>query len=59
MTTKENIIATLKSYKPDLSKFGVQTIGVFSSYTRDEQSVKSDIDLLIDFQSDKKPLTTL
>jgi len=54
MTTKENIIATLKSYKPELSKFGVQHIGLFGSYLRNEQSDKSDIDLLIDFEAEKE-----
>ena len=54
MTTKENIIATLKSYKPELSKFGVKNIGLFGSYLRNEQSDKSDIDLLIDFEPGKE-----
>jgi predicted nucleotidyltransferase len=49
MTTRENIIAALKFYKSEFSKFGVQTIGLFGSYVRDEQSEKSDIDILIDF----------
>jgi predicted nucleotidyltransferase len=54
MTTKENIIAALKFYKPEFSKFGVQNIGLFGSYVRNEQSDKSDIDLLIDFDPDKE-----
>ncbi|MEO6720205.1 MAG: nucleotidyltransferase family protein [Ferruginibacter sp.] len=54
MTTKENIISTLKSHKPELLKFGVQNIGLFGSYLRNEQSDKSDIDLLIDFEPEKE-----
>src|SRR3954470_4787413 len=54
MTTKENIISILKSHKPELSKFGVQSIGLFGSYLRNEQSDKSDIDLLIDFEPEKE-----
>ena len=54
MTTKENIISTLKSHKPQLSKLGVQNIGLFGSYLRNEQSDKSDIDLLIDFEPEKE-----
>jgi predicted nucleotidyltransferase len=54
MTTKENIIAILKFYKPELLKFGVQNIGLFGSYVRGEQSSRSDIDLLIDFEPDKE-----
>lgn len=54
MTTKENIIATLKSHKNTLSKFGVQNIGLFGSYVTNEQSINSDIDLLIDFDPEKE-----
>jgi len=54
MITKENILAALKSNKPELSKFGVVNIGLFGSYLRDEQSEKSDIDLLIDFEPGKE-----
>ena len=54
MTTREDIIAALQTYKPELSKFGVQTIGLFGSYVRNEQSKKSDIDLLIDFEPDQE-----
>ena len=54
MTTKENIIAAIKFHKPELSKLGVQNIGLFGSYLRNEQSDKSDIDLLIDFEPEKE-----
>lgn len=54
MTTKENILAILKSHKPELLKFGVQNVGLFGSYLRNEQSNKSDIDLLIDFEPGKE-----
>ncbi len=54
MTTKENIIASLKAHKPEFSKFGVLNVGLFGSYLRNEQSDKSDIDLLIDFEPGKE-----
>ncbi len=54
MTTREDILAALKIYKPELSKFGVQTIGLFGSYIRNEQSEQSDIDLLIAFEPGKE-----
>lgn len=54
MTTKENIIAILRSQKSELSKYGVQTIGLFGSYLRNEQTAQSDIDLLIDFDPQKE-----
>jgi predicted nucleotidyltransferase len=54
MTTKDNILATLKISKPELSKFGVANVGLFGSYLRNEQSINSDIDLLIDFEPGKE-----
>lgn len=54
MTTKENIISILKTHKTELSKYGVSNIGLFGSYLRNEQSKRSDIDLLIDFEPDKE-----
>lgn len=54
MTTKEYILTTIKTYKPQLSKFGIKEIGLFGSYLRDEQSEESDIDILIDFEPDKE-----
>jgi predicted nucleotidyltransferase len=50
MTTKENILNKLRSHKPELSRLGISTIGLFGSYVRNEQSEKSDIDLLVDFK---------
>lgn len=49
MTTKENILTTLKAHKEELSTFGIIHIGLFGSYLRNEQNKKSDIDLFIDF----------
>ena len=54
MTTKENIISILKTHKSELSRHGVSNIGLFGSYLRNEQSKRSDIDLLIDFEPDKE-----
>ena len=54
MTTKEFILSTISSHKTELSKFGIRDIGLFGSYVRSEQTAKSDIDLLIDFDPDKE-----
>ena len=54
MTTKDNILKTLKSNKLNLSKFGIRNVGLFGSYIRNEQSSVSDIDLLIDFEPEKE-----
>ena len=54
MTTRENILAILKTHKTEFSKYGVSDIGLFGSYLRNEQSAESDIDLLIDFEPEKE-----
>ena len=54
MTTRENILNTLRLHKHEFSRFGIQNIGLFGSYLRNEQSEKSDIDLLIDFEPGKE-----
>lgn len=54
MTTKEYILRTIKAHKAELTAFGIKNIGLFGSYVRGEQSKKSDIDLLIDFEPDKE-----
>lgn len=54
MITKEEVLLRLQNNKEELSKLGVNCIGLFGSYLRNEQSAKSDIDLLIDFEPDQE-----
>jgi predicted nucleotidyltransferase len=54
MTTREDILLKLKTNKRKFSKFGIREVGLFGSYLRDEQSIKSDIDLLVDFEPEKE-----
>lgn len=47
---KTSIIQTLKQIKPSLiEKYGVTELALFGSYSRDEQTSKSDIDVMVDF----------
>ncbi len=50
MTTKDYIISTIKTNRQIFNRLGIRNVGLFGSYSRDEQSVKSDIDILIDFK---------
>ena len=53
MKTLQEIKVELETLKPTLrERFGVETIGVFGSYTRGEQTKKSDIDILVTFSKD-------
>ncbi|MGQ4914336.1 MAG: nucleotidyltransferase family protein [Candidatus Asgardarchaeia archaeon] len=50
MKTKEEILEILRRECPYLKeKFFVKTIGLFGSYSRGEQTERSDIDLLVEF----------
>lgn len=54
MTTKDYILTTIKTHKAELTKLGIQNVGLFGSYLKDEQFKKNDIDILIDFHPDKE-----
>ncbi len=43
----------IQSHKKDLNKLGVRTLAVFGSVARDESKRKSDVDIMIDFDSKK------
>lgn len=49
MSSLTEIINSLKAAKPELEqKCNISEIGIFGSYTRNEQNEKSDIDILIE-----------
>ena len=47
---KQFILQKLRSLKPALQeKYGVNELALFGSYSRDEQTKESDIDIMVDF----------
>jgi predicted nucleotidyltransferase len=46
--TKEHILKELKKLQPLFSNEGVNILGLFGSYSRDEATQDSDIDILIE-----------
>lgn len=54
MTNKEYILNAIRSHKQELVKFGISSIGLFGSYVRGEESIESDIDILIEFAPEKE-----
>lgn len=52
MLNKKDIFQTIIDNKDAIKKFGVNEIGLFGSYVRNEQNEGSDIDLLIDYNKD-------
>jgi uncharacterized protein len=50
MKSLEKLKAELEAIKPELKqRYKVETIGIFGSYSRGEQTKKSDLDLLVSF----------
>ena len=47
---KEEIIKLLKEHEDEIKKFGVKRIGLFGSFSRDEGTVDSDIDIVVEFE---------
>jgi len=54
MTSKEYILSEMKQQKRELKNLGIVRIGLFGSYVREEQSEKSDIDILIEFEPEEE-----
>jgi hypothetical protein len=52
--TKEDILSRIKENEEILEKFGVKRIGIFGSYIRNEQTEESDIDIIVEFEEDKR-----
>ena len=59
VSSLEEIVAYLKINKALLyDKFGVTRLGVFGSFVNDEHTASSDIDMVVEFQKDKKDIHT-
>lgn len=55
MKTLKELKSTLQELKPLLKdQFKVETIGIFGSYSRAEQSKKSDVDILVTYFKDTR-----
>ena len=47
---RDKLIRTIREHLPELrARFGVRSLGLFGSYSRDEASGTSDVDLLVEF----------
>jgi len=49
----------MRTHKSQLASFGVNRIGLFGSYVRNEQQPQSDIDILVDFEPEKETFDNL
>ena len=54
LRNKEQIIRLIQSNNQQIKSFGVKRIGLFGSYVKNQQTDKSDIDFLVEFEQGKK-----
>ena len=52
--TREDVIERLRRHREDLRRLGVERIGLFGSFQRDEPGTESDVDLLVEFAPGEK-----
>jgi len=52
--TKEEIIERLRRFSSELRDLGVERLGLFGSFARDEQRDDSDVDILVEFAPGRK-----
>ena len=51
---KSDVVARLREHQYRMSEFGVRKIGIFGSFARDEATSDSDVDVLVEFDPERK-----
>ena len=54
MLTCEAMLKKIGESRRRIRKLGVKKIGLFGSYVRGEQKIRSDVDVLVEFEEGKK-----
>ena len=52
--TKDNILALIQEHQDTIRALGVKRLGLFGSFVRGQQDGDSDVDVLVEFESDGK-----
>lgn len=59
VTNKAELIVMLRERGADIRAFGVERLGLFGSFARDEARPDSDVDLFVDLHPEHKTLKNL
>jgi hypothetical protein len=54
LKNKEQIFRLIQLNQQQIRSFGVKKIGLFGSYVKNQQTDDSDIDIIVEFEKDKK-----
>jgi len=57
VSTKAEVLEVLDKNKTKLKAFGVRQFSLFGSFLHDQVTAESDVDLLVEFEPDKKTFT--
>lgn len=52
--TKQELISMISSNKEEIKAYGVDRLGLFGSFSKDTITESSDVDLLVEFNPEKK-----
>jgi predicted nucleotidyltransferase len=52
--TKNDVLKLIQSNQDQIAEFGVERLGLFGSFVREEQRNDSDVDLLVEFDPPQK-----
>jgi len=47
---KENVLSLIQAHRDQIKSFGVNKLGLFGSFVRQQQDADSDIDVLVEFE---------
>ncbi len=54
VNSKTDLLLLTQSHANEIKSFGVRKLGLFGSFVKNQQNKSSDIDLLVEFDPDKK-----
>ena len=52
--SKSDVVARLRKHQSRMPEFGVRKLGIFGSFVRDEANLHSDVDVLVEFDPERK-----
>jgi len=60
VSIREEVLRKLQAHMPEIrERFGIETLGIFGSVARGEDTPESDVDVLYRFQEDKGSMSTV
>ncbi len=54
LQTREGLFSLLQAHRSQIRAFGVRRLGLFGSFGRGQQNPDSDVDVLVEFEPEKK-----